>query len=174
MKDLEILNNFKKEYLKNNSVDDLKSKILSYLKNEISDSYVEYDITENFRNYKNEAEKEFILLGFNGVLNALLVNMCSSEDETYNKIKKDLINKIENDDIRSIEKMIKYEIKFYNKIKDKKLIDYLINCYVYSNANKKSNNEKIEYKLHLYYGDVSSRMENAFDYINNSEYRNLF
>lgn len=177
MNDLNIMNNFYKEYTKNKSEEELRSRILNFLINETSDDYKDDEIIDDWRKNKNKPkEKEFINLGFNGVINALLLNLCSTDIEKYTSIKEEIIKLIENESVKDIEKVLYFELRFYNKLDQERLIDDLIDCYIETRCYDidVNINKKVEEELFKFYGDENSRLNDAVKWIDNSEYKKLF
>lgn len=168
MSDLEVLKKFYYEYTKENSEEDLKNRIINFFKNEVLDEPKEDEII--IKNKDKEYEKEFIQRCLSGNVSALLQIICSTNINEYKDIKDEIIKLIENDKIEDIDKILYFELRFYNKVDHERLIDNIIDCYIEVMASNLEINipKNIEHKLTEYYGDEESRIKEAENWVDNN------
>lgn len=171
MSDLEVLKNFYYEYTKINSEEDLKNRIINFFINETSDEPEEDEIIIKNKKIKDkEYEKEFIERGLPGNINALLQILCSTNINEYKDIKEEIIRLIHSGNIEDIEKILYFELRFYNRVDHERLIDNIIDCYIETMANNLDINvdKNIENKLAEYYGNEESRIKEAEEWVDNN------
>lgn len=162
-----ILLEYFKWYTKQNTEDEFKQRLLKYLINEESDDFKEDKSIYAIKN-KNIYEADFQTLGYSGVIFTLILNLISSNIIEYNQIKEEIINLIRNDSLTDIDSILIFELRYYNRIDQERLIDDLINCYIESRINNEELNIKDELytKLIDYYGNsfeiskIAKKLEN--------------
>lgn len=167
-----ILLEYFKWYIKQNTEDEFKQKLLRYLINEESDNFIE-DKSIYDRKDKNIYEADFQTLGYGGVIFALLLNFISSNIIEYNQVKEEIINLIRNDSLTDIDSILIFELRYYNNIDQERLIDDLINCYIESRINDEelNINNNLYTKLLKYYGNsfeiskIVKKLQNAGYYL---------
>lgn len=162
-----ILLEYFKWYTKQNTEDEFKQRLLKYLINEESDDFKEDKSIYAIKN-KNIYEADFQILGYSGVIFALILNLISSNIIEYNQIKEEIINLIRNDSLTDIDSILIFELRYYNRIDQERLIDDLINCYIESRINNEelNINDELYTKLIDYYGNsfeiskIAKKLEN--------------
>lgn len=99
------------------------------------------------------------------IINSLLRELFKSKLDKFNGIRKEITDIIRNGNIDDIDRIIKYELKFYFEIEQKRLIDVLIENYVQS-AELKNSNESIdpilESSLNEYYTSDKKKLCSIF------------
>lgn len=162
-----ILSKYFKWYTKQNTCEEFKKRLLDYLINEESDNFKQNTAIYDRKN-RNTYEADFEVLGYSGVVHALILNFISSNIIEYNKIKEEIINLIKNNNIIDIDSILIFELRFYNKIDQERLIDDLINCYIESRVNnfELSEDDELYTKLLDHYGnsfeisEIAEKLEN--------------
>lgn len=153
----------KKEIDSNNFYSEIKELILSRLKAEVSDiptndSKLLNPFIKNLRE-----EKDFYIIGFEGIIHALILEIIRNnnvKEKDFLYLKKFLISHINNNRLEDIDSILFFELRSYDYIEDKKLIDKLIHYYVVSKLKDSSKlyNINLEEKLYEYYGDMYTRI----------------
>ena len=158
MNELDALNRFYKEYKKNHSDEEFKNRIISFYENDKNDINQDEEFIENRKDKKIREERFFFAMGYEAAIISLIFNMCSVSNEKYSDIKDQLISLMQNGYIEDIDKILDYEIRFYSKIDESKLIDALFDCYFESRKGKNEPNEAVVNELYNYYGDEQERL----------------
>lgn len=167
-----FLKDFEK-YIKKMSEEEYKKRILQYLINEKSDDFEEnkYAYIKNDKNVQEDGA--FEVLGYSGVIHALILNFISSNLVDYSDIRNEIINLIRMDNLSDIDHILIFELRYYNKIDQERLIDDLINCYIETKMNnaESSINEELYNILLDHYGssfdmnEIGQQIENIHKYL---------
>ncbi len=158
----------KKEFNEDDFYNKVKEIMLSHLKNETLDIPKENDylLNPNLKGYNEE--KDFYIMGYEGVIHSFILEIIrnnSIKEKEFLRLKKILINNINNNKLEDIDSILIFELRNYDFIKDKKMVDELIHYYIISKLNNddKVYNTELEEKLYQHYGDIYTRIRKVIE-----------
>lgn len=164
MEDVKIFEKFYDFYTKDKSIDEFKKYVIKDLISYVNGDNEE-EIVKNARTSKQSEFKDYISLCYEGVSNSLIRELLKSNIDEFQNVKNEITNQIINGNVNDIDKILSYEIRFYNSIDQSRLIDVLLDNYV---KNVKLNNKselsnEIEVILDDYYLDVVGRINRTIE-----------